>query len=156
MSNEKTCIFLTSRENHLQMIYNFIAEKNIKQEFINDIINKKAIKENEIDLCLFTEEKGRIKDICRLQGVKDIKAISIILPEINEKKKRTIVIKAAEYALNSLGMEEVFLKVSSDDKQTKEYLEKLGIESLGEEENNIIFLIEKDYKNEDKKTIDKR
>ena len=156
MSTEKMYIFMPYIENHMDMIFKFISEKKLDQETINDIVQKKEPTEKEIDLYLFTSDSSKIKDICHLQGTKDIKIANITLPKINEEKKRTIIEKAADYAINSLGMEEVFLKVDLDDTKTQDYLEQIGLELIGREKDYSIFLMEKDYKNESIKSGNKR
>ena len=59
----------------------------------------------------------------------------------------------ANYALNTLGMEEVFLNISSSDKTMINYLDSLGYENLGEENNKIIYLTEREEKKEEQRKI---
>jgi len=98
---------------------------------------------NDISMELLLEEKNNITDICHLQGVKDMKQCFISCLE-KKKKKRNIIPMATNYAMNTLGMEEVFIKIKPDDKNMLEYLFENNYEYLGDEKGSIIFLKEKE------------
>lgn len=98
---------------------------------------------NDISMELLLEEKNNITDICHLQGVKDMKQCFISCLE-KDKKKRKIIPMATLYAMNTLGMEEVFIKIKPDDKNMLEYLFENNYECLGDEKGSIVFLKEKE------------
>ena len=104
---------------------------------------KESETSNDINIELVLEEKNKVQEICHLQGYKDIKSCTIsFLPK--NTRKRKIVSLAATYAMNTLGMEEVFLKINPEDKSLLEYLEGNEFECLGQEKDSIIFLVEKE------------
>ena len=99
---------------------------------------------NEICMELILQESTRIKDICHIQGYKDIKSCTIsFVPK--KKKKRKIASLATTYAIETLGMEEVYLKINPQDTDMMEYLESNEFECLGDEKGSIIYLKEKPY-----------
>lgn len=99
---------------------------------------------NDISLELVLQEKEKVKDTCLIQGYKDIKSCTItFVPK--KKKNRKIAILAADYAFNTLGMEEVFLSINPDDTSMLDYLDANEFECLGDEKGSIIYLKEKTY-----------
>ena len=99
---------------------------------------------NDIMMELVLEKKSKVEDICHLQGYKDTKSCTISFVPKN-KKKREIISLATSYALNTLGMEVVFLKINPQDKKTIEYLDESEFECLGDEKGSIIYLKENQY-----------
>ena len=71
----------------------------------------------------------------------------------NKSKRRYLPELAANYALDTLGMEEVFVNVSEDDNNMINYLELKGFENLGEVEGNILLLKEKEEKENSQRMI---
>lgn len=106
-------------------------------------INKKNIEEtNDFNLELVLEKNSKVQDICHIRGLKDLKQCTISLAT-KKKKERKIISLATTYAIDVLGMEEVFINANSDDKNMLEYLIKNEYECLGDEKGNIVFLKEK-------------
>lgn len=106
-------------------------------------INKKNIEEsNDFNLELVLEKNSKVQDICHIRGLKDLKQCTISLAK-KKKKERKIITLATTYAIDVLGMEEVFINAYSDDKNMLEYLVKNEYECLGDEKGNIVFLKEK-------------
>ncbi len=100
---------------------------------------------NEIETSLFVDSEHGIKDICHITGEKDRKTCMITFASIKTKlRNRRIITLATDYALNNLGMEEVFVSIDADDKNMITNLEARGFESLGEESGIIIYLKEKE------------
>lgn len=99
---------------------------------------------NDISMELVLEEKEEIEDICHISGFKDIKSCTISFAK-KDKKNRKIFDMATNYAINNLGMEEVFITINPDDKATINYFESNNYECLGDEKGSIIFLKEKEY-----------
>ena len=99
-------------------------------------------KDNEISLTLFTGQKS-ITDACIIYASKDIKTCNIYFAPLSQKKKRPIIDLAAEYALNVLGMEEVFVSIKATEKTLIDSLEQ-SFENLGEEDGYVTYLKEKE------------
>ena len=99
--------------------------------------------QNDISLELVLEEKSKVEDICHIQGVKDMKSCTITFIK-KEKKNRKIYKLATNYALNTLGMEEVFIKIDPEDDKMLQYFESNDFECLGDEKGSIIYLKERE------------
>ena len=99
---------------------------------------------NDIRIELVLEERSKVSDICHIEGYKDIKSCTIsFIPK--KKKKRKIVDLATSYAMNTLGMEEVFLKINPEDGDMLKYLSDSEFECLGDEKGSILYLKEREY-----------
>ncbi len=105
---------------------------------------QKSETSNDINMELVLEEKSKVSDICHLQGYKDIKSCTISFAP-KKKKKRKIVPLATSYAIDTLGMEEVFIRINPEDTDMSKYLEENEFECLGAEKGSIIYLKEKQY-----------
>lgn len=104
---------------------------------------------NEIETSLFIELDNVIKDICHITGEKDRKVCTITFADIKTKlRNRRIITLATDYALDSLGMEDVFVSIQQDDQNMITNLEARGFESLGEEAGKLIYLKEKELLND--------
>ena len=101
------------------------------------------INQNDISMELVLEEKSKVEDICHIQGVKDMKSCTITFMK-KEKKNRKIYKLATNYALNNLGMEEVFIRIDPDDDKMLQYFESNDYECLGDEKGSIIYLKERE------------
>ncbi len=120
--------------------------KNISKEEYYDS-NK-----NDFEKILIIEKNNEITDCCHIYGEKDIKQCKITLIT-TDNKKREISQLATDYALNNLGMEEVFIPVSKDDNSMINYLELRGYENIGEVNGNILLLKEKEVKEDSQRMI---
>ncbi len=100
--------------------------------------------QNEIEESLYLEKDSSIIDLCHIYGEKDMKRCRISFAKIPHTKKRKLLSLATDYALSTLGMEEVFISVNPEDKALMVELNQEGYENLGEESNNILFLKEKE------------
>ena len=98
---------------------------------------------NDISMELVLEDKSKVDDICHIQGVKDMKSCTITFMK-KEKKNRKIYKLATNYALNDLGMEEVFIKIDPEDDKMLQYFESNDFECLGDEKGSIIYLKERE------------
>ena len=99
---------------------------------------------NEFEKIIFTEKDNKITDCCYIYGEKDIKQCRIT--PISSDRGRELTIEATNYALDNLGMEEVFIPVDKDDNSMIAYLELREYENIGEVEGNILLLKEKKEK----------
>lgn len=156
MSTERFFIADPYNEKHLQLFDEFekkhkvsthttscmkdIAKLYSKAEY--QIIIKNS---NEIEQSLFLEDNGNVVDICHIHGEKDIKTCNLYFAPITlSTKNRPLLTLALDYALNVLGMEEIFVASPVTNKNLRENLENRGFENLGEDNGNIIFLKEKE------------
>ena len=105
---------------------------------------QKSESSNDINMELVLEEKSKVSDICHLQGYKDTKSCTISFAP-KKKKKRKIVSMATSYAIDTLGMEEVFIRINPEDADMSKYLDENEFECLGTEKGSIIYLKEKQY-----------
>lgn len=97
---------------------------------------------NFIEQSLVLSKLSEIKDCCHLRGEKDLKSCKISFVPI-KSHNRTLLTHATDYAILTLGMEEVFITINPNDKEMIKILESNGFENLGEENNQIIYLKEK-------------
>lgn len=146
-------------DTQLEKIRIFEEEKGI-DKLSKDILrirNKSSQEEycdsnkNEFEKIIFVEKDNKITDCCYIYGEKDIKQCRIT--PINSNKKREMTILATEYALNNLGMEEVFIPVDKDDNSMITYLELREYENIGEVEGNILLLKEKKEKENSQRMV---
>ena len=126
---------------HIELLADYNKENGVFTP-IGQINKEKIQEDNEFSMELVLERKNKVQDICHLQGVKDIKQCTITFTKKN-KKDRKIISLATTYALDILGMEEVFINTNKEDKNTQEYLLNNDYECLGDEKGSIIFLKEK-------------
>lgn len=163
MSNERLFLLDPYNDSHLEKLIQFEVENKCLDK-LSDYIKK--IKDtvsqydyydtnkNELEEVLFTEKSNKITDCCLIQGEKDIKKCKIIPLNISDKNKRRHLLDlAANYALDTLGMEEVFVNLGEDDNGMINYLELKGFENLGEVNGSILLLKEKDEKENSQRMI---
>ena len=99
---------------------------------------------NAVEEFIIIEENKKIKGICQIQGEKDRKSCQIsIIGNKEQIKDKKLLILATEYAINNMGMIEVFLMIDKNDKDMEKYLTLKGFENLGEENGKALFLKEK-------------
>ena len=152
----KEKLFLVDPYNDLQIqtIITFEDENKIEKKISaelkkiqNNFSKKQYINQkessNELAINLFLEKKGKIKDICSIQGEKDIKKCKITFVPIQSPTRKKMIKLATEYALEMLKMKLVFLDINPEDKLVISYLKSDGYENLGEAKGKIIFLKEK-------------
>lgn len=144
------CLINPYDQEHLKLITEYELTNGINNkisEFIKDI--KKLSKEeyekqkyaNDYELILVIIDQGKIKDSCHIQVEKDIKSCYITLvPTKSRDYHRNIITRATDYAMNILGMQEVFIKLPTADKNLLLNLENQGFENLGTENGEYIFL----------------
>lgn len=150
-------------DEHLKKIIVFEEENNCLDkpslyiEKIRNTISSEEyydINKNEFDEILFTEKNNKITDCCYIHGEKDIKQCKITPININNKnKRRQLPELATDYAIDTLGMVEVFINITPDDNNMIMYLESKGYENLGEVNGNILLLKEEEEKNNSQRMI---
>ena len=165
MSIERLFLLDPYNDKHLSMIKLFEKENDLSSKISesiskirssiskdNYLIEKKE--SNEINENIFLEKESKIIDCCFIHGEKDIKTCKISFYPIKSKiLKRKLISYVSNYAINTLGMEEVFINAAKTDKSMINYLNSLGYENLGEENNKIIYLTEKEEKKEEQRKV---
>lgn len=153
---EKLCILNPYDLNHINLLMDYERENKVSTKSleiilrVREMFTEKEYKElkksaNEIEMSLFTEESGKIKELCFIQGEKDIRACKLFFSPTSEKNRtRKLLNLATDFALNTLGMESVFVMTSTQDKTMHINLENSGYESLGLEKDLVIYLKEKE------------
>ena len=141
----------------LTKIINF--EKDIDKVFISKSLEeaKTSMSEEEydnlkktsntitVDFCL--KENDEIKDMCHIVGEKDIKTCYVSLAPIKGKRKR-LINGLTDYVFNTLNMEQLFISIKKEDTNIIKTLEEEDFESLGEENNQLLFLKDKEEQKE--------
>ena len=160
-------LFLTDpyNEHHINMIKEF-EQENTDSTKISDELKKISTtiskedyeetkkKQNEIEIGIFVEKNSKITEYGQIQGEKDIKTCRItFIPIKNKEKKRKLPLLATEYALKSLGIEEVFIDVSKEDVSMIKSLEMNNFENLGDNNGKLLFLKEQEIKTDTQRKI---
>ncbi len=140
MSTTKLFPIDPSNIKHIELLDEFEKENNGRTPI--GVYKKDDATSNDINMSLVLEVKERVEDICHIQGYKDIKSCTISFAP-KKKKKRKIVSLATNYAIDTLGMEEVFIRINPNDIDMIKYLGTNEFECLGEEKGSIIYLKEK-------------
>ena len=165
MSTERLFLVDPYNDKQLEMIQEFEKDNDLKSNLSASIgiIRASVPKENysqyqknrnEIDEDLFIEKNSKITDFCHIHGEKDIKTGKILLAPLTQKEnKRRLLSLATEYALNQLGLEEVFIEVDSTNKNLIKNVEAKGYENLGEENGKIIYLKDREERIESQRMI---
>ena len=162
MNIERLFLLNPYNDSHVEKLLAFEKENN-KEESLIDIKNiRETISEveyfspnkNEFEEIMFTEKANKITDCCYIKGARDIKKCSIIPFNINNKNKRRHLPElAATYALDTLGMEEAYIRVDPNDNNMINYLELKGFENIGENNGDILLLKEKEEKENSQRMI---
>lgn len=163
MNTERLFLLDPYNDSHLEKITIFEKENNCSDKpslYIKKIRETKSQfdyfdpNKNELEEIIFTEKNNKITDCCYIQGEKDIKKCKVIPLNINDKnRKRHLVELAANYALDTLGMQEVYISTNENNNNMITYLELKGFENLGEVEGNIVLLKEKYEKENSQRMI---
>ena len=142
---------------HVNLLMNYEKENKVSTKSLETLLkvreslSKEEYQElkkniNDIEMSLILEESGTIKDLCFIQGEKDIKTCKLFFNTIVPKTKtRKLLNLATDFALNTLGMESVFVLTNKEDKVMHTSLENRGYESLGVEGDSIIYLKEQEF-----------
>lgn len=162
MNTERFFIADPYNDEHIRLITDFEENngittvtstllRNIRQTRTEETYKKEMKENNEIHQSLFLQDKDSIIDTCHVQAEKDMKSCRIFFaPITTQGHNRKLVTLATDYALDVLGMEDVFVTVTSEGREHLliENLEQKGFENLGEDDGNIIYLKEKEIVNE--------
>ena len=165
LSKERLFLVDPYNQSHLDKINNFEKNNEVKtqtSDYLNTLsnsISKETYQErkkvsNDIEESIFIEKDGNIIDYCHIHGEKDIKTCTITFyPLKNKNMKRKLPSLVADFAINTLGLEEVFIDVDENDKSMIKYLETHGFESLGLENGKIMYLKENEEKDMSQRKI---
>ena len=161
MSTERFFIADPYNDEHIRLIAEFEEAngittvtstllRNIRQTRTEEKYKEEVKDSNEIHQSLFLQDEEAITDSCHIQAEKDMKSCRIFFAPISTGRNRKLIPLATDYAFDVLGMEDVFVTVTtgSTDRTLAENLEINGYENLGENEGNIMYLKEKLFTNE--------
>ena len=164
MSTERFFIADPYNDEHIRMIAAFEEAngittvtstllRDIRQTRIEDKYKEEVKESNEIHQSLFLQEEDSITDTCHIQAEKDMKSCRIFFAPISSGRNRKLIPLATDYAFDVLGMEDVFVALSSSgtEQELAENLENNGYENLGENEGSILYLKEKQFTQEQEK-----
>lgn len=163
MTSERLFLLDPYNDTHLEKITTFEEENNCldkPSEYIEKI--RKTISsddyfdsnKNEFEEIIFIEKASKMTDCCYIQGERDIKKCKVIPLNIKDKNRRRHLVElATNYALDTLGMEEVFVSATPNSNSMITYLELKGFENLGEVGGNILLLKEKYEKENSRRMI---
>lgn len=154
MSTNKLVIANPFSDEQMRLLGEFEREYGIEHQIVSALettrrttteeeYESKSKYNNEVDIVLLEIENDKVTDCCNIQGARDIKTCSIFFAPIKQRKSRSIINMSTDYALNVLGMEEVFVSIDSTDKYMMSNLETRNFENLGEENGYITYLKEK-------------
>ena len=157
MSHEKLIVVNPYNEEHLQLLRNFEYENNIKTELTKDCVRIKNMMTeekyeesqkflNEITSILMINQKQKIIDCYCIRAEKDIKTCHISCRPLDNFKHTKNITLVIDYAIEILGMEEVFIETEKNDNNMIGILEQEGLENLGEENGKVLYLKEKEEK----------
>ena len=137
-----------NNENQLRLIEEFEKENNGSNRISE---YKPTQDENKLEEILFLEENDRVKDVCLIEGEKDIKMGRIYFSNLkNQLKNRSLIYISINYCLNVLGLETVLIPVSKDDLYLFGLLDGKDYEYLGVEGEEHLFLKDKENKQEER------
>ena len=141
--------------NHIKLFKEMEEENNVESETLRELekishtiteeeYDKRIKHSNEIMRILMIEQKSKIIDYYYIHGEKDIKTCHISFSKIKKAKNKRIISMIINYVMINLGMEEIFIEVPKKDKNVINILEAEELENLGEENNKILYLKEKE------------
>ncbi len=119
------------------------TKTSMTEEQYNNL--KKTNNTITIDFCL--KENNQVKDMCHIVGEKDIKTCYVSLAPIKGKRKKLIE-QVTDYIFNTLNMEQLFITIKKEDSAIIKTLLEEDFESLGEENNQLLFLKDKEEQKE--------
>lgn len=119
------------------------TKTSMTEEQYNNL--KKTNNTITIDFCL--KENNQVKDMCHIVGEKDIKTCYVSLAPIKGKRKKLIE-QVTDYIFNTLNMEQLFITIKKEDSTIIKTLLEEDFESLGEENNQLLFLKDKEEQKE--------
>lgn len=163
MNIERLFLLNPYNDDHIKKLMIFEEENKMKDKpsdyfkKIRETISEQNYfdpNKNEFEETIFTEKSEKMIDCCYIRGERDLKQCNIVPLNINNKnKRRNLIEDATTYAINTLGMERVYIKADFSDNNLINYLELKGYENLGEVESSIILLKEKEEKENSQRMI---
>ena len=145
--SKKLCIIVADNEEDLNLLKEFKQNNNLSKKASSSLETLKNKEErNSVIKSICIKEGPNIKDVCLIEGQKDIKKCTISFAVLENKlKKRPLLNLATDYAMNNLNMEEVYVVLDKNDASLLNTLETNNFESLGDVEGNLTYLKEKTF-----------
>ncbi len=126
----------------------------IRKAYDKESYNKIVRNNNELNIIIFMMNKNKMSDYCYIKGEKDRKVCELFFAHLNfPSKNRHIMEKASFYALNILGMEQVFVSIAQEEKDLYHQLINSGYEDIGEVNGKRTLIKEKEEIKEVSKVI---
>ena len=111
-------------------------------------------KNNELNVIAFTMADNKMKDYCYIKGEKDRKVCELFFAQLNSaQNSRPIMQRVSKYVLDIMGMEQVYVSLTGDEKKLYSQLINHGYEDIGEVNGKITFIKEKEEEYEMSKVI---
>ena len=153
MNSKKLLVVDPFNEEHLSLLRGYEIDNNLDtkiSEFLMRIKSSYNNNEeyqnyqkvvNEVEEILLYIESSEVTGACYLEIERDRKICKIHFSSNAPLKSQTkLITKATAYALDELGLEEVFVLDETNNLESN--LLKLGYECLGEEDGLVVFLKE--------------
>lgn len=100
---------------------------------------------NELNVIAFTMSDNKMKDYCYIKGEKDRKVCELFFAQLNSNQNtRPIMQKVSNYVLDIMGMEQVYVSLTRDEKKLYSQLTNNGYEDIGEVNGKVTFIKEKE------------
>ena len=117
--------------------------KEIQKKYDKRLYDKVVLNSNDINETLFDINNDEVDYYTHISGEKDRKVCELFFVGLKDKNKMNKVIKnVTDYALNNLGMEQIFVSTTYEDK-IRESLLNNGYEDIGDVNGKDTFLREK-------------
>ena len=98
-------------------------------------------KNNELNVIAFTMADNKMKDYCYIKGEKDRKVCELFFAQLNSAhNSRPIMQRVSNYVLDIMGMEQVYVSLTGDEKKLYSQLINHGYEDIGEVNGKIVHL----------------
>lgn len=146
MSSGILSIYNPSEEKQQLAITKTIANSEDKKlvEYLSSLQNstEEANNQNEAIRVIFSIDKDIIRDCCSIMIEEDLKKC-FISPISTDNKRKDILLSATNFALNTLGVQDVYVSTNAEGNSTS-FFEQNGYEYVGEVNGSDCFLKIKD------------
>lgn len=110
-----------------------------------EVFKKVENANNELNVIVFTMANNQMKDYCYIKGEKDRKVCELFFAQSNSNQSsRPIMERVSNYVLDIMGMEQVYVSLTKDEKKLYSQLINHGYEDIGEVNGKITFIKEKE------------
>lgn len=157
LSTERVFLVHPYDDGHMQMIKDFENSHSCFGKWTNQLeilrsslskeeYDKEKLQKNEIDEILCCERGSKILGICHVHGEKDIRLAKIHIVSASGKSQKMIP-EILDFVFRQWQIEEIFMMVHPEDRDTIHYLMSQNYEDLGEESGERLYLVEREMMN---------